>query len=105
MRFSIPLVSLFAATLSASPTSLDTRAQSVNTNDMTNFISFAAQADCDLFQCANVVASAACIIAGIGTGQVEAVLACVASGATGICPCAGCVDALNDFLTSNGVCT
>ena len=84
MRFSFALVSAFAVTAFGSPKPFDARSQSVNTNDMANFISFAAQADCDVFQCANVIASAACIVAGIASGQVEAVLACVASGSTGV---------------------
>ncbi|KAF2106181.1 hypothetical protein BDV96DRAFT_607555 [Lophiotrema nucula] len=110
MRFTASIVALFAATALATPSpsvysSAVGRSTLTSTDDMTNAIQFAVQADCDIFQCANVIASAACIAAGVGTGQVEAVLACVASGATGICPCAGCIDALNDFLTSNGVCT
>jgi hypothetical protein len=70
----------------ASPSAIPVgdRAVTTTANDMTAAIIFAAQADCDLFQCAAVVASAACIAAGIAAGQPEAVLACVASGTAGV---------------------
>ncbi|KAF1967236.1 hypothetical protein BU23DRAFT_573406 [Bimuria novae-zelandiae CBS 107.79] len=109
MRFQATFALLASSLALAAPNAVarNTMARDVATsaNDMTAVIQFAAQADCDFFQCADVIASAGCIAIGIATGQVEAVLACVASGATGICPCAGCIDALNAFLTSHDVCT
>ncbi|OAG09427.1 uncharacterized protein CC84DRAFT_1212862 [Paraphaeosphaeria sporulosa] len=110
MRFSATLPLLTAALALASPspkpaTNAMARDATTTVNEMTAAIQFAAQADCDVFQCANVVASTACIAAGIASGMIEAVLACVASGSTGICPCAACIPGLNDFLANNGICT
>lgn len=90
MRFSAALVLVTGAFALASPSPKAAAANVVprdavtTVDDVTAAIQFAAQADCDVFQCANVVASAACIIAGVASGQVEAVLACVASGSTGV---------------------
>ncbi|CAI9635801.1 hypothetical protein GT037_000872 [Alternaria burnsii] len=103
MRFSTMTVSVLAAGLAvASPNSIAKR----ENQEMTNVIAFAAQqADCSLFDCAAVVAAGACIAGAIAVpGAVPAVLACVGGGAPSICPCAGCIDALNNFLVENNVC-
>ncbi|KNG49592.1 hypothetical protein DDE82_004117 [Stemphylium lycopersici] len=88
----------------ASPNALARRENQATTQA----IQFAAlQADCDIFKCASVVASAACIAASIALGPagVASALGCTAGGAASICPCAPCIDALNNFLVDNGVCS
>lgn len=85
MRFYAALPLLTAALALASPSPKPAaKAVARDVNDTTAAIQFAVQADCDLFQCANVIASAGCIAAGLGTGMPEVVLACVASGSTGV---------------------
>ena len=55
------------------------------TTETASSTQFAAQADCDFFQCVNFIESAGRIAAVIPTGQVAIVLACVASGTSGVC--------------------
>ncbi|KAH7069560.1 hypothetical protein BKA63DRAFT_569171 [Paraphoma chrysanthemicola] len=103
MRLSTLLMSALAALTTASPNSLAVR----DAQQTTDAIRFAAvAADCSIFQCAAVIASAACIAASVGLGPagVPGLLGCVAGGSAAICPCAGCVDALNNFLVENGIC-
>ncbi|KAH7070052.1 hypothetical protein FB567DRAFT_613244 [Paraphoma chrysanthemicola] len=103
MRPSTLLISALAAITTASPTSLAIR----DTQQTADAIRFAAvAADCSILKCATVIASAACIAASIGLGPagVPGALGCVAGGSAAICPCAGCVDALNNFLVENKIC-
>ena len=84
MHFSSVLISTLAALATASPNSLARREDQA----VTEAIQFAVQADgCDLFQCANVIASAACIGASIGLGAagIPGLLACVAGGSGAVC--------------------
>ncbi|PSN69179.1 hypothetical protein BS50DRAFT_586524 [Corynespora cassiicola Philippines] len=82
MHFSTSIITLIASTVVASPAPKATAQRDLQAEA----IAFAAQADCDLFQCANVVASAACIIASINAGPagIPSLLACVASGSSGV---------------------
>ncbi|KAF1846381.1 uncharacterized protein K460DRAFT_356066 [Cucurbitaria berberidis CBS 394.84] len=103
MRFSSVLVSALAAVATASPNSLARREEQA----VTEAIIFAVQAsDCDLFKCAAVVASAACIGASIALGPagIPSLLGCTAGGASALCPCGNCISALGDFLKNNSVC-
>ncbi|KAI1843719.1 hypothetical protein JX265_008455 [Neoarthrinium moseri] len=106
MRFSVPVLALLASGGMASPNSIISR-DVTTTEAVTEAISFAVAADdCDLLKCAAVIASAACIGASIalGPGGIPSLLGCTAGGASAICPCANCVDALGDFLKNNNVC-
>ncbi|KAI0129822.1 hypothetical protein BJ170DRAFT_681314 [Xylariales sp. AK1849] len=107
MRFSVSVVALLASTGLAMPPSNTVIVRDVTTSEvMTDAITFAVAADCDLLKCAAVVASAGCIGASIALGPagIPSLLGCTAGGASAICPCAGCIDALNDFLVNNGIC-
>ncbi|KAF4310794.1 hypothetical protein GTA08_BOTSDO13659 [Botryosphaeria dothidea] len=98
---------VMAITAAAAPSNavVAAKRQDTSVNVTPEQIVFAAQAaDCSIISCASVLASAGCIVAGLATGQVPAVLGCVAGGAAQLCGCAGCVDLLNDFLTENGLC-
>ncbi|ETS81018.1 hypothetical protein PFICI_06020 [Pestalotiopsis fici W106-1] len=106
MRFSLPLLALVASSGMASPNSIISR-DVTTTEAVTDAITFAAaEDDCDLLKCAAVIASAACIGASIalGPGGIPSLLGCTAGGASAICPCANCVDALGDFLKNNSIC-
>ncbi|KAL9115834.1 MAG: hypothetical protein Q9227_000202 [Pyrenula ochraceoflavens] len=109
MRFSstlfilTPILSLPVSLAQPTTKPLTTR----DLSDIENAIGFGTQnPDCDLLKCAGVVASAACIVASIplGPAGIPGVLGCAAGGAGSICPCAPCIDKLEDFLTSNNVC-
>jgi len=120
MRFSTITIAALAGLAAAAPNEIAKR----ESQQMTSAIQFAAQqADCSIFDCAAVIGAAFCIAAGVATGPagVAAVVACVSGGApsvfppivfpfptptdlTQLCGCAGCVDALGDFLTENGLC-
>ena len=80
MRFSSVLISTLAAVATASPNALARREDEA----VTEAIKFAVQADdCEIFQCAGVIASAACIglaIAAGGPAAPAGVVACVAGG-------------------------
>tara|TARA_R110002003_G_scaffold79_4_gene7034 strand:+ start:20715 stop:21170 length:456 start_codon:yes stop_codon:yes gene_type:complete len=83
MRPSTLLVSFLAAFATASPSSLAIR----DTQQTTDAIRFAAvAADCSIFQCAAVIASAACIAASVGLGPagVPGLLGCVAGGSASV---------------------
>ncbi|KAI4711711.1 hypothetical protein J4E89_003153 [Alternaria sp. Ai002NY15] len=103
MRFSTITIAALAGLAAAAPNEIAKR----ESQQMTSAIQFAAQqADCSIFDCAAVIGAAFCIAGGIATGPVgvAAVVACVSGGAPSLCGCAGCVDALGDFLTENGLC-
>ncbi|KAH6872370.1 hypothetical protein BKA58DRAFT_419818 [Alternaria rosae] len=120
MRFSTISIAALAGLAAAAPNAIAKR----ESQQMTNVISFAAQqADCSIFDCAAVIGAGVCIAAGLATVPVgvAAVVACVSGGApsvfppivfpiptptdlTQLCGCAGCIDALGDFLTENNLC-
>ncbi|KAF2185904.1 hypothetical protein K469DRAFT_158289 [Zopfia rhizophila CBS 207.26] len=79
MRFSVPCLTIIASSTLASPKPFTTR-DITTTEDVTKAIAFAAQAaDCDTFQCANVIASVACIDISIPLGAARI------PGAVGLC--------------------
>ncbi|KAI4943951.1 hypothetical protein J4E91_009098 [Alternaria rosae] len=103
MRFSTISIAALAGLAAAAPNAIAKR----ESQQMTNVISFAAQqADCSIFDCAAVIGAGVCIAAGLATVPVgvAAVVACVSGGAPSLCGCAGCIDALGDFLTENNLC-
>ncbi|KAB2570609.1 hypothetical protein DBV05_g10720 [Lasiodiplodia theobromae] len=106
MLFTGLIASVLAVAATAAPNRVLTKRQANTTPNVTpEQIAFAVQrADCDVLSCVGVVAAAGCIAAGIATADVPAVLACVVGGEGVLCDCAGCVDALNDFLVDNGIC-
>lgn len=80
MRFSSVLISTLVALATAAPNSLARR----DDQAVTEAIQFAVLADdCDVFQCAVVVASAACIAGAISLGPagVPELVGCVSGGA------------------------
>ncbi|OJD36109.1 uncharacterized protein BKCO1_13000139 [Diplodia corticola] len=107
MLFTSLIASALAVAATAAPNSGLTKRQANTSPNVTpEQIAFAVvQADCDILDCVGVVAAAGCIAAGIATADVPAVLACVVGGEGVLCDCAACIDALNDFLTDNGLCT
>ncbi|KAK6214060.1 hypothetical protein LQW54_004837 [Pestalotiopsis sp. IQ-011] len=108
MRNLVPLLALVASDGMASPhstisrgvTSLDVTTRDVTiVDEMTDIIAFAAsQSNCDVLNCAAVVAAAvgitACIFIG-GPGGVACVISSVAGGAK---------SGLDKFLEDNNVC-
>ena len=83
MRFSTIIATALFGLAAASPPALARRENQA----VTKAIQFAAQADgCDIFGCAAVIGSAACIAASIplGAAGVPSALACVASGAASV---------------------
>lgn len=83
MRFSTITMSALLSLAAASPNALARRENQATTQA----IQFAAlQADCDIFKCASVVASAACIAASIALGPagVASALGCTAGGAASV---------------------
>jgi hypothetical protein len=83
MRFSTFTIAAFAGLAAASPCALARRKNQA----VTEAIQFAALADgCDLFGCAAVIGSAACIVANIplGPAGVPGALAYLAGGAASV---------------------
>ncbi|KAK7955685.1 uncharacterized protein PG986_004907 [Apiospora aurea] len=62
------------------------------------------QADCDIGNCAGILAAAACIALGIVKRNPADVIGCVSGGAESLCGCITCVPGLGDFLNDNGLC-
>lgn len=84
MRFSSIIISSLPALVTATPNALTPRNEQAA---VANAIQFAVQADdCDLFSCAAVLASAACIGASIalGPGGIASALGCTAGGASAV---------------------
>ncbi|KAK8129010.1 hypothetical protein PG984_010118 [Apiospora sp. TS-2023a] len=116
MRFSAAtLVALLAGNALAGPAAVPASAGSfardvtIKSNEtmVEEAILFAIrpEADCSLGNCAGVVAAAACIAFGIVRRSPSAVIKCVSGGASQLCGCASCVDALGEFLTENNICS
>ncbi|KAF1947975.1 hypothetical protein EJ02DRAFT_417455 [Clathrospora elynae] len=113
MRFSSIVISTLMALATAAPNAVPNAAPDARAlirleyQAVTEAIIFAVQSgSCDLLKCAAVLASAACIGASIALGPagIPSALGCTAGGASALCPCANCVDALGDFLKNNSVC-
>ncbi|KAF1837300.1 hypothetical protein BDW02DRAFT_491755 [Decorospora gaudefroyi] len=103
MRFSTITITALAGLAAASPAASSAQ----DTQMVKSAIQFASQSQaCPVFDCATVVASAACIGASIALGPagVASALACVATGASGLCGCSDCVPGLQEFLEENDVC-
>ncbi|EOD52639.1 hypothetical protein GTA08_BOTSDO13659 [Neofusicoccum parvum] len=67
-------------------------------------VKFAAQAaNCDLSECGSIVAKAGCIAGGIALRIPSIVLGCVPDR-DNLCGCAGCIDALSNFLVEHDIC-
>ncbi|KAH7054226.1 hypothetical protein B0J12DRAFT_777695 [Macrophomina phaseolina] len=102
MHFSTLVTSALAAAAAAAPKNAVSQKLQRNPDQ----IAFAAQADeCPILSCTAAIASAGCIAAGIASDAVPAVLGCIAGGSSQLCKCVPRVDALEDFLTSNGLCS
>ncbi|KAL2007655.1 hypothetical protein VTN00DRAFT_7637 [Thermoascus crustaceus] len=67
-------------------------------------IIYAMQNDCNMFNCAAVIASAGCTALGMVNQDPNAVLGCMTGGAQAACPCMNCIASMGDFLKSHGIC-
>ncbi|KAL2000257.1 hypothetical protein VTN02DRAFT_3366 [Thermoascus thermophilus] len=67
-------------------------------------IIYAMQNDCNMFNCAAVIASAGCTAMGMINQDPNAILGCMTGGAQATCSCMNCVANMGDFLKSHGIC-
>ncbi|KAF2144350.1 uncharacterized protein K452DRAFT_285584 [Aplosporella prunicola CBS 121167] len=101
---SIPLTPLPPVTPVPTPGSVS-RLGAVSEGVTPHQLIFAAEAaNCNIIQCAGVLASAGCIARGVITLDPSGVLDCVSGGSDALCPCVACINALDGFLKSHGVC-
>ncbi|KAL2218280.1 hypothetical protein M432DRAFT_426689 [Thermoascus aurantiacus ATCC 26904] len=67
-------------------------------------IIYAMQGDCNMFNCAAVIAGAACATMGMINQDPGSVLGCMSGGSQAACSCMNCVPNMATFFKDHGIC-
>ncbi|KAJ9200630.1 hypothetical protein DTO164E3_1386 [Paecilomyces variotii] len=101
----LALVALAGTSVTAAPSSISARAPPQGADVVAKAIIHATQqSQCNVINCASVIAGAACIGLDIANEDAAGAVGCVVGGAQAMCSCMDCIDFLANFLTSHNMC-